>query len=140
GYLDVAQTELPQPSHETVNSPLADRHLGQGAAEHDRNTVRAEQLELRLQVGGHERGAPAELDYVHAVAGDLEHPGRLSQRQPPVDDMGDAVIAWLGRPRRDVEEAGYGSTFRVPCRRRRSPPRPPTQRAPSPPLRSAARA
>ncbi len=65
-------------------------------------------LELGLQVGADERRAPAELDDVDAVAGDLQQAVDLGDRQPPVDHVGDAVLARLGRPRRDVEEAGYG--------------------------------
>ena len=65
-------------------------------------------LELGLQVGAHERRAPAELDDVDAVAGDLQQAVDIGHRQPPVDHVGDAVLARLRRPRRDVQKAGYG--------------------------------
>ena len=61
GDLDVTQSQLAQPRDEAVHPPLANRHLGERAAEHHRDVARAVELELRLQVGGHERRAPPEV-------------------------------------------------------------------------------
>ncbi len=105
----MAQPELAQPGDEPLDPALADRDLGQRAAEHDRDAARGVALELGLQIGGDERRAPAELDDVDAVAGDLEQPVDLGHRQAPVDHVGDAVLARLGGPRGNVEEAGYGA-------------------------------
>ena len=46
GDLDVAQAQLAQPGDQAVDAALADRQLGQRAAEHDRDPVRRVALEL----------------------------------------------------------------------------------------------
>ena len=66
--------------------------------QHDRDAVRAVALELRLEVAGGQRGAPAELDEVDGVAGDLDHPVDLGDRQPAVEHVRDALLARLGAP------------------------------------------
>ena len=48
GDLDVAQAELAQPGDQALDPALADRDLGERAAEHDRDPVRGVALELGL--------------------------------------------------------------------------------------------
>ena len=75
--------ELAQPGDEALDAPLADRDLGERAAEHDRDPGVGVALELRLQVGAHERRPPAELDEVDDPAGDLEQAVDLGDRHAP---------------------------------------------------------
>ena len=114
GDLDVAQARARAARRQPVDPALADRELGQRAAEHDRNAVRRIALELRPQVRADERRAPAELHDVDDLAGDLEHAVDLGDREASVDHMRDAVLARLRRARRDVEEAGYGTAVAPP--------------------------
>ena len=46
GDLDVAQAQLAQPGDQLVDAPLRDRQLGERAAEHDGDVVRAVAREL----------------------------------------------------------------------------------------------
>src|SRR6185437_12646777 len=84
GDLHVAQTELAQPRDQTLHATLLDRDLGERPAEHHRDPVRGIALKLGLQVRGHERRAPAELDDVHAVAHRLDQAVHLGYRQTTV--------------------------------------------------------
>ena len=69
--------------------------------------MRGVPLELLLQVGAHERRAPAKLDDVHALPRDLEQVVDLGDRQPAVDHVREAAYARLGGALGNVEEVGY---------------------------------
>ena len=71
--------------------------------------LRGVALELGLEVGAHERRAPAELDDVDALARDLQQAVDLRDRQSAVDHVRQPPLARLGRALGDVEEAGYGT-------------------------------
>ena len=108
GDLHVAQAQLAQPGDQPLDPALADRQLGEGAAEDHGYPVRGVALELGLQVGAHQRGAPAELDHVHAAPCHLQQAIDVGDRQAAVDHVGESPLAWLGRALGYVQEAGYG--------------------------------
>ncbi len=94
---------------EPLHPALPDRELGQRPAEHHGYAMRGVALQLRLQVGGHERRAPAELDDVDARAGDLQQTVHLGDRKPAVDHVRQPPLARLDGALRYVEEIGYGA-------------------------------
>src|SRR5439155_726215 len=81
-------------------------------AEHDRDAVRAEALELRQEVPGGQRGAPAELDDVHAVARDLDETVDVRKGEPAVEDVGQPRRPGLAAARREIERPGHASSAR----------------------------
>ena len=109
GDLDVAQAQLREPRHQALHPTLADRELGQRAAEHDGDPVGRVAIELGAQVGRDQRRAPAQLDDVDAAARDLEQVVDLGHRQAPIDHVRQPPLARLRRARRDVKESGYGT-------------------------------
>ena len=68
--------------------------------------VRAVARELRLEVGGDQRRAPAELDEVDARPATSIRPVDLGDRQALVEHVGEAPLARLGAALGEVEEAG----------------------------------
>ena len=107
----MADAQRPRPGHELVDPALADRHLGQRAAEHHRDAVRRVALELGLQVLRGQRGAPAELDDVDELAGDLDQAVDLGDRQAAVEDVGDALLARLGAAGREPDGHGRRAPY-----------------------------
>ena len=120
------EPELAQPRDQAIDATLADRELGERPAEHHGDAVVGVARELGLEVGAHERRAPAELDDVDDLPGDLEQPVDVGERHPAIDHVGDAVLARLDRAGGDVEKRRYGlvvalsaptttTTFAVPA-------------------------
>ncbi len=66
-------------------------------------------LELRLEVAGRQRRAPAELDQIDERAGDLDQPLDLGHRQTAVEHVGDTLLAGLGAPSREVEKVRHAA-------------------------------
>src|SRR5262249_41140945 len=81
--------------------------LGERAAEDDRDVVGAVARELRLEVLGDQRGAPAELDDVDRGARDLHQPVDLGAGQALVEDVGEPALARLVAALGEVEEPGH---------------------------------
>ena len=125
------EAQLLGPVDQLVEPVAGDRQLGQRAAEHHRDPVRPVALELGLEVAGRQRGAPAELDDVDRVAGDLDQAVDLGHRQALVEHVGDAVLARLDGAIGEIEQlshVGLGplrgvTRRRGPTRRSRRPAR-----------------
>src|ERR671934_38404 len=95
GDLDVREALLDQPALELVELPAREDGLEQRAAAHDRCLEVAVQGDLLLEVVGDVRGAPAELDDVDVAAGSVEEALDLTQIQPLVDHVRQALGARL---------------------------------------------
>ena len=118
GDLDVTDAQLVQPRDEAVDAPVAKRDLRQRAAEHDGHLGARVAAQLRLEVGGHERRSPAELDEVDAGAADLQQALRLGAREPLVEHVRQPALTRLGTSLRQVQETGQRRATSTGRRRR----------------------
>src|SRR5271165_1537352 len=103
-----------QPRDEALDPVLADRQLGERPAEYHGYAVSRVALELRAQVGAHDRRPPAELYDIDARARDLQKTLHLRNRQSAVDHMRQPPPTGLARTLGYVQEAHGTAVVAVP--------------------------
>src|SRR5215212_7773493 len=95
---------LLEPATVLVELPPRDHGFEERAAADHRSVERAVEGDLLLEVPGHVRRAPPELDDVDVVPGGVEEPLDFAQVEALVDHVREALRARLRGPGGQVEE------------------------------------
>src|SRR6266576_4254512 len=102
-YLDVPTGVLMAELPEIVEPALQHVLLEERAAEVESDVLGAQDLDLRAQVAGHHRGAPAALDEIDVLGRGRHQVGEIPQRDPAVDHHRESGVTGLTGPARQVQ-------------------------------------